>query len=462
MYEGLFDTRKGLQGTNRVAVGAMTARLILPWNHWVHRRVERIEFCDVDAARRKVSIDFTLPYWFHRLRGSYRSPAAPQSLPQGNQPNRHLVPLGFLRKGALVNFSLKNESGAGVPLLTTPQNAQVAEALLYVLASAVLREEAHPDLQCSIRQLVRAESGEDGDEALHNLFNRTDGAARQGSLLRHDLLFSPVARLFSAHWLALSMLDVWPHQRRIIHMSYEESQRDTAQHSYRTAGFHFVSQLFGAPRIFTFPIPEASNTDSYHAEIEAPDELLVTARERWETPDPVTRPARVPKRGSVKRAHLHFRGVRNPEGVSVSVKLFPRSSTIIRGALFAGLLVVAALGFVAWRIEHLRATVLPTGRTIEDGGHAATAATLLLATIGLGGLLWVRQTAHAMATSLLLPVRMLAATPVACGFLGSIAIVCDFSSQTTRWILVGLGAVALLCVFLLANLWRVTSAASRR
>ncbi len=51
-------------------VGLLTAQLMLPWDNWVHRRVERVTFTDQDVIQRAVSIDFTLPYWFHERRGT--------------------------------------------------------------------------------------------------------------------------------------------------------------------------------------------------------------------------------------------------------------------------------------------------------------------------------------------------------------------------------------------------------
>lgn len=63
MYEGLYDTRKGLSSEDFELIGGMTARLMHPWEAWVHRRVDQVTFSDEDALCRSVSIDFTLPYW---------------------------------------------------------------------------------------------------------------------------------------------------------------------------------------------------------------------------------------------------------------------------------------------------------------------------------------------------------------------------------------------------------------
>jgi hypothetical protein len=147
MYEGLYDTRKGLSKQDAALIGAMTAKLMFPWNHWVHRRVERAAFCDENALRRNVSVDFTLPDWFHRYRST-----------PDDRRRRQLVPLGFLRKGVLVNFSLQNECGESLPLLTAPQNAQVAEATLVALAQSTLGKKVPKAIRCDIRSLVREPS----------------------------------------------------------------------------------------------------------------------------------------------------------------------------------------------------------------------------------------------------------------------------------------------------------------
>ena len=62
MYEGLYNVRKGLAPGDAEAIGLLTAKLLLCWDEWQHRRVEEISFDQDDAATRDISLDFTLPH----------------------------------------------------------------------------------------------------------------------------------------------------------------------------------------------------------------------------------------------------------------------------------------------------------------------------------------------------------------------------------------------------------------
>lgn len=68
---------------------------------WVRRRVEVVSFEGVSSIRREVSVDFTTEFAFPSVVGGLA------------------VPLARLRKEVLRSFSLRDEEGSRVPVLST-------------------------------------------------------------------------------------------------------------------------------------------------------------------------------------------------------------------------------------------------------------------------------------------------------------------------------------------------------
>jgi hypothetical protein len=442
MYEGLYDTRKGLSARDKRTVGLMTARLLLLWNRWVHRRVDRVEFIDEDAVRRTLSIDFTLPHWFHDAR---QTPDA--------RAGRQLVPLLFLHKGVLVNFSLTTERGASLPLLNHSQNAQVAEATLVALAGAVLDGPVPQQIGCDIHDLVRQRPDE-ADETYVRLLNRNvpDPAAAARAQLGAHPVFASTAQAFIDNFLALCVLDIRRHQRRIVHLALEHSMFESPREGRRSRARQLQTLAFGRSRVTAFDVPAIGHTDSYHFEVEAPDDLQVSARERYHLTVSGTPPTPAVIRGGHKRAHVYFREAEPGSLASVGVRLLPRSSTIVRSAFFVGLLALLAIVIVTLRIESIR----------HDKEGAVTAATLLLATIGLGGLFLIREAASLMSTGLLLPIRIVGISPVVWAFLASVVIVGHWSIGLTRALLIAASALTALSTAELGRTWWRTAMAARR
>ena len=93
------------------------------WRGWVNRRVERIELIDAVASRRYISLDCT-------LRERYALRAA--------DGTEHLyVPLSLHEKRRVTRFSVRDESGRALPILTQARSAYLGTATLAVAALAV-------------------------------------------------------------------------------------------------------------------------------------------------------------------------------------------------------------------------------------------------------------------------------------------------------------------------------------
>lgn len=428
MYEGLYDVQKGLAPQDARRIGLMTARLLFPWHRWVHRRVERLHFSDEDAIHHDVSVDFTLPHWFHRLR---------QTPPDAAK--RQLVPLGFLSKGALINFSLRDEGDSSLPLLTAAQNAQVAEAVLVTLANRALGQSAPNPILCDIRNLVR-----EPPQQARNTYERLLGETHTVHASRRELATHPTfhetASLFIDDFLALSIVDIAMCQRRIVHLSYETSfwknEISFWKHPVSSTGAQ-LSMASGRARTAVIAVPSVSEAASYHLEVEAPDGHMISGHDsfRW-TGGSVTTD-RVP--GGYRRAHFHFTHAPSRRNAGVVVRLLPRQSTIMRPALLMSVIAFAAAVSVALRLPEIWK---------NHGDETATA--ILLVATGIVGLALSRSGDGEMATALLFPLRVLAVIPVVLAFGAALIVVTHpplCASEVALWVAAaGIAASALLLV----------------
>ena len=439
MYQGLYNTRRGLSPGDFARVGALNALLMLQWNQWVHRRVELTRILDAGLAHRDVSVDFTLPHWFHDVRGTPDEGAA-----------RQLVPVALVRKGVLVNFDLRDERGWVLPLLTTAQRNVVAEASLVALAERVLGHQVPRGIRCDIRQLV-SEPSQQAAGTLIQLYHRADPEAPDRARLAKNDVFRATARSFVGQALALTMIELKRHQRRIVSFGYDESvwgesTKSLLQRAVGTAGL-----ALGVGRRVIFPIPSLGYAASYHFEAEAPEGLQIQARAQFrrlpsKLGDEGPR-AWMLRGGSFQRSHTVFAEAPPGSEAAVVVRLQPRPSTIVRGAFGAALFTFAALLFLRLRLPSIR-----------SGSDTTTAAALLLVFPGLASLYISRTDESAATNDLLWPVRLLALTPIVWALIGAGAIIGGTTGSGTRvvlWTLVGLAFVS--CV-MLANLWRVVSA----
>jgi hypothetical protein len=432
MYEGLFDTRKGLSTKDAHDIGAMTARLMFPWDQWVHRRVDRVTFSDEDAIFRKVSVDFTLPHWFHEYR---KTPP--------KKPKRQLVPLGFLRKEALVNFSLQDEDGSSLPLLSAPQDAQVAEAVLLHLAEISIQASIPDEVRHDIRDLVR-EPPTAASETYLRLFTARDKALTTREALTGMPMFASTASLFRDSFLTLSMFDIRRYERRIIHYSYEEGLSESGEF------IRLVQQAVGQPRVMTVGITAPSEAASYHLEVEAPEGLMITRSISYQHIGGGVTIRRKPSAGILRRAHCHFANVPPRSRAGAAIFLHPRKSSVVRAATLTALLTLAATLAISARFSH-----------IEKGDNAAAAA-LLLAVTGIVGLIVMRSGENEMATTLLFPLRVVAVLPAILGVWAAIVVVIN-PSPTVGYS--ALGAICMLMTISTALLvwnWRAVRQAVKR
>lgn len=133
--------------------------LILYWEQWVHRRVERLEVGSETYRSHHVSMDFTFP---QRALSQLEEPYASRS--------KVCVPVMFVQKTKtpLLNFSLRDVTGTPVTVLTQGQNARIGELILHAEALRVLRSCPDAPAQLNLWECVTDAIGSivaaDGDE----------------------------------------------------------------------------------------------------------------------------------------------------------------------------------------------------------------------------------------------------------------------------------------------------------
>ena len=126
-----YDARMSNTGTPVITrqdlqQGAAVLSLNEEWSDWVHRRVEQVTLADPSVSERRVSVDFTLA----------PDPETP-AVPSEAGPPRYLVPVTWITKHRITNFSLRDETGRALPVLTQRQTAVVASAMLAVAAADI-------------------------------------------------------------------------------------------------------------------------------------------------------------------------------------------------------------------------------------------------------------------------------------------------------------------------------------
>ena len=386
--------------------------------------------------------------------GTASSRATKEAHASSPVPKRQLVPLGFLRKGVLVNFSLRNESDTSLPLLNSAQNAQISEALLISIATRALAGPVPQEIRCDIRDLVRADhSGSKrptpAQIAHSRLFGTRDKALTKRELLNNHEAFSSTAVTFIKYFLALSVLDIYRHQRRVIRFSYEEPLHEVIGGGARSL-FPYVQRLaFGEPRVMAVGAPAVGQAHSYHLEVESPEGHMISKREsyRFDVGNPIPVPTR--STGTYRRAHFHLSHLKPGSKAAALVYLRPRPYTIVRGATGTCILAFLTIATVAMRLGE-----------IEHGkGEIATA--VLLSFAGLMSLFVVRSGEQDIATTLLFPLRTLVTAPVALSFGAALVVLAQPGLRAGQILLGFFGFLTGIVTLMLARNWWTISKAMR-
>jgi hypothetical protein len=213
-----------------IAVGF--AALLTRQAAWRHRRVETITVLSHERVRRRVSVDFTIPE-AHR---------ADVQLSE----TEWVVPLAYLAKRLLVNFDLRMEDDAAVPLLRSDEAQLVSRELLYLMLDLDTEDAIEEDVAPLIEWILAA--GPEEAEAVDAAVAELEDAL--GPLPGFVALAEQLTRGFL---LCAVVNDV--SRRRVIKFAYDQP--------LARPGFsvHF------------YDAPGCTEAASYHAEVDVPDEM---------------------------------------------------------------------------------------------------------------------------------------------------------------------------------------------
>lgn len=221
---------------------------------WVRRRVEQITFVDEGTVRRRVSVDFELPQWY-----------ATRHLPTW------FAPLALLMKKPLVNFDLRDENEAVLPLLGSDGSQSVVIAALITYAASVLQERGLSlgvDVKQDLEAVAKCDLTE-AEQAVSRLFEDRRSRDERRSLRRHPSMRG-LAEDMAVNFPLLVGIDR-PTKRRVVKFSYLEELPQPPRNLKRTLGW--------TSSTFVFPLGGIGMTRSYHCELGAPAELEIQEAE---------------------------------------------------------------------------------------------------------------------------------------------------------------------------------------
>lgn len=233
-------------------LGRAVAVMLATQQHWIHRRVETIEFLDVSRIRRRMSMDFVVP-----------------STDLLFADEMATIPLAVLAKRNLENFDIRDEQGCPLPILGKDENGPVAIEALVGLLDWELPEGT--DVSDHVRELIRGvvcgspTEVEAGCAAL--LHDETDDPqilAFRGS--RDCLRFT---EWFAEGFVLLVRIRAKQGERRILKYSYETDR------AYRFPRLRMLVSEFA----FLVKLPEVSLAKSYHVEVVPPPEMMTASAE---------------------------------------------------------------------------------------------------------------------------------------------------------------------------------------
>lgn len=273
-------------------VAAHTFVLVKSWRTWVHRRVETIQIIDTESARRRLSVDFTMP----RPDGRLRAPGVEMAGWGGHGADRTMalpVPLLTLDKSPLIDLDVRAADGTALPILTSEENGLVAVHMLARLGSetfsAMRREdplaaEAILDVLSELPAAGKSTLGsihEQGsirdnpvDEAIaayEALFLDPERTGRAYEILRGDTELRNFAWMLTRQFVLIALVPIPTDERTVVKVGYDMQLRQRGPRAFsRTA----VS-LGLAPRNVELDMRGVLDSGSHHVEVQAPPGMAV-------------------------------------------------------------------------------------------------------------------------------------------------------------------------------------------
>lgn len=412
--------------------------LLLHMSEWVHRRVETCSFVDDRHARRRVSIDFTVP---ERVEGVVVANVL------------DFVPLTLLAKRTLVDFDIRDVHDEPIPVLTTHENSTVIDTVLVTYATVVLGAAPSDEVRSVLRDIAAGDAAA-ADSARSALDDAADGERRR--LMENATFRKLVSDLHENFILATAGLPAPPGVRSIVKFSYEHAM------DIRPEGFpHWLTVRVGwSSTRLRLSVPGALAAESYHVEVDAPPAVEVagaTLAPGLRRPQARGLPQRLATRlsnalvnrslsiyaaGPVGRVHLHALPLPLDADPRVVVLLRKARSGFLRSALLTCALATALLWVAEVRLD-----------VVAGEAQTALAVPVLLLAPGLLAAYLVRPDEHPLATVLLVGVRLMLLVSGVCVVTAAVLLVIQVAREQLRfwWVLLALLSSSATAVVALAN-----------
>lgn len=125
-------------------LGLRCLKLISAQHIWIRRRVDRIQFLEDGQSRRSISFDFDLPNakqitYQEIFNSGFDSANEPKEQNIGSK-NQIVIPLAFMRKGALVNLDVESADGTPISVLGRNDNGTISFLALQYLARRIFKD----------------------------------------------------------------------------------------------------------------------------------------------------------------------------------------------------------------------------------------------------------------------------------------------------------------------------------
>jgi hypothetical protein len=313
---------------------------------WIHRRVEVVEFIDDVSFDRHVSLDLSIPDDRTRI-----------AAPDGSE--MHLLPIGYLKKQPLVNFSVRDQGGRPLFNFTAAENGGLMVATLKAMCTVIgpITESLAEDIEMIVTGLES-----EAKPALRRIVSPQAGSSE--FQLRAAIADSKFVRwhLEQAvdNFMFVIAVSAVKGSRIVLKYEHQESGLVSKRHSMTR---RFVQLLGWRPYEVRLPVSAASCASSYHLEAVCPDGISITNLDVLENGKQTNQQnslqaaidlSIVPASRRVfsgERAHVQTSATSPFESLTAELTLSPKMRGWLRTAYFAGVLTTATL-YVIWKRLH--------------------------------------------------------------------------------------------------------------
>ena len=180
----------------------------------------------------------------------------------------------------LRNFDIVDEAGAAVPILTAEQNGRIARRLLGQLAEEALdtTEPVKRVLDCLDKVVGTEREARAALMELKAAAVKTPPDRELAKLWEHPIA-QPLMQDLAEHFILFAVLDAQAGDRRVLKFVYDGEltwESEAAGESLDRWRKRVEERVGLGPVVLRIAVPGVGATHSYHAEVPAPEDLVIT------------------------------------------------------------------------------------------------------------------------------------------------------------------------------------------